>query len=293
MKSPEPLSPSARYLLELGSQVEPPSEEACDRMDRALSPLFRILPPIAPPGATRSFGSRSQSQMGSELASSPRRGGPLWRSIASSLGSATGKFVLAFGALAATTSAAFWMGRASARLAPPPMASTVPAALTPSPPSFHPLDDLVLEQPLVTGQPPPNPAPLTGPEGASARAPMQDTPPRAGSGQQKPRRASGLGMEIEQLARAEGALRAGNPGRALAQLGELRKPRLLEQAEALRAVAECEIEVSRSDSARAQSAGRLALERSSPARVPAHARAVIARWPASAFQARIRDACGL
>jgi hypothetical protein len=84
--------------------------------------------------------------------------------------------------------------------------------------------------------------------------------------------AADLGAEIEQLARAEAALRQGRASAALAQLERRAVQHLVEQASALEAIARCEL---------GAESGR------------DRARTVLQRWPASAFVARVRDACGL
>jgi hypothetical protein len=83
-------------------------------------------------------------------------------------------------------------------------------------------------------------------------------------------RSVGLAAEIEQLARAEAALRQGRPEHALRVLEQRSVRHLLEQAAALRAIAECELGV---------------------ATASRSVRDVLERWPDSAFQARIARAC--
>jgi hypothetical protein len=82
---------------------------------------------------------------------------------------------------------------------------------------------------------------------------------------------AGLAAEIERLARAEAALRQGRSSSALSEL-ELPAAHLVEQAAALRAIANCEL----GRGAAVLGAGE-----------------ALRRWPGSAFAPRIRAACGL
>jgi hypothetical protein len=91
-------------------------------------------------------------------------------------------------------------------------------------------------------------------------------------GAARARASLGLAAEIEQLARVEAALRQSRPAHALVVLEERSVQHLLEQAAALRAIAECDL-------------GSAAAAR--------RARDTLERWPTSAFQSRIANACGL
>ena len=287
MKAPVPLSAGARELLELGSHVEPPTPEQCERMDRALLPL--LASGRAASGAGRALLERRA--LGPELISTQPRGvrASLPRGLKSTFGAGTAKLVLALGALTATAAAAFWLGRLSSAaptaigasdssalaLAPRATAPVAVQAATSadahaSPPSTIALEPAVHAPvalaPVVLAPVAPSPQ-LTS---AAVATPVGMT--RAAHAPKLASSAVDLGAEIEQLARAEAALRQGRAGAALAQLQRRAVRHLIEQASALEAIAHCEID---GDSGRDR------------------ARTVLQRWPTSAFVARVRDACGL
>jgi len=284
--SPVALSPAARELLELGSVVEPPTPEQDERMDRALARLIAI-------DRTASPSAKRLGQRGAPAARGRRKrapDAPGWRLRPALLGSGASKLLLALGALAATAGASFWVGRASVPDGVDPANATVPAAVPVR---------AALEVPAVVGLPMEVPArapvdpPIQAPEanGAplAAQALVLNVPVRgegtnagmAAGAARHAKRSSvstetapaplGLGAEIQRLARAEAALRQGRAPQALAEL-EQPAAHLLEQAAALRAIAECTLD-------RAPGATR--------------ARETLRRWPASAFAPRIREACGL
>jgi len=275
MKSPVPLSAGARELLELGSHVEPPTSEQCERMDRVLLPLFASgRAGVAGAGAGRALLERRA--LGPELMlARPRRS--LRRGLTNALGAGTTKLVLALGALTATAAAAFWLGRLSS--APPvaPFASPTSAlALAPPALSLAAPASTAAAAPEAAAAPTPEPAPMPQPapalQLASSAVAAPVVMPRAVHAPRPASSAIDLGAEIEQLARAEAALRQGRAGAALAQLERRAVQQLVEQASALEAIARCELD---------DAGGR---ER---------ARTVLQRWPSSAFVARVRDACGL
>jgi hypothetical protein len=334
MSRSTPLSAEARRLLELGSHVEPPTSEQDERMARALAPLFRTgrPGPLTLEGAatpTRASAPAAGSPLGGAEARSanphgashgnapghentgvrvraasratPRFFGPLpglgprhsWGPLH---GLRDAKLWLTLGALAATASASFWLGRLStpAELAPTEfaLAGLTLADLPPALDAHRPervvappaeptpaLASASLAAPLVdapdravsnlepsslalSSVPQPEPGAAGG-----ARAASHTSRPRAGTQAQ---RSLGLAAEIEQLARAEAALRQGRAAHALLVLEQRSVQHLKEQAAALRAIAECELGV-------ATAAGS--------------AREVLERWPASAFQPRIARAC--
>ncbi|HTV20402.1 MAG TPA: hypothetical protein VMG12_17080 [Polyangiaceae bacterium] len=316
MNRSTPLSPDARRLLELGSHVEPPTTEQNDRMDRALATLFR---------AGRAPAGGAGSALGSvEPGSIPEKSAihrrplppPSRRSLESLFGLNASKLWLALGALAATASASFWLGRVStpsievrdeATVVESVSASAVSSTAGPSsavsPSSRLAVPMLPAPSLRATLVPPPSPemTPHTLATGADvlpasaaqraegrpspqanapaiyASAPTHDAiavhKPRARASERpKARDPLGLAAELEQLAGAEAALRQGRAERALLLLEQRSVHHLLEQAAALRAIAECDLgTVSGADGARS----------------------VLARWPGSAFQTRITRACGL
>jgi hypothetical protein len=318
VKTSEPLSPAARRLLELGSIVDPPSVEQCERMDRALAPLFGAGR-SAPLGDSPPRSAAERSVAGTEaLLGRPRHKlgvsdklGIMSRSVQDRLALGSTKLVLAVGALAATAGASFWLGRA---WTPPAEPSAMTASVGPAE-----TDALARSRVLTTSELPAvshaavshaavshaavshaavshaavsraavshaavsraamSPASATQKTPAADDAPpLASSPPadarRQGDGAPgKPRPSSGLAAEIERMARVEAALRQGRPARALEYLGQGKAEHLVEQAEALRAVAGCQSGMK-------------------SAALGAHE--VLQRWPASAFQSRIRDACGL
>jgi hypothetical protein len=342
MNRSTPLSADARRLLELGSHVEPPTAEQDERMERALAPLFRTgrpapfalegagAPTRAPtPAAGSPLGGAEQraanlrrradheathgsphehERSGVRLRAAPRAL-PAWLGPLQGLRDA--KIWLTIGALAATASASFWLGRlstpaelasvevtsfevasvevVSAGLAPPlharpaetvvaPPAEAAPALASASL-AASPLDAPELavsgqaessqaesSQP-VSSQPPSTRAPSVPDAASGDGAVVRTSLPRGGT---RAHRSLGLAAEIEQLARAEAALRQGRAGHALVVLGQRSVRHLQEQAAALRAIAECELGV-------ATAAGS--------------AREVLERWPTSAFEPRIARAC--
>jgi hypothetical protein len=333
MSRSTPLSAEARRLLELGSHVEPPTAEQDERMARALAPLFRTgrpgpltlegagtptrasAPAAGSPlggagaGSANSYGARHGAAPEHEntgvrvraASRATRLFGPLpglgprqfWGPLH---GLRDAKLWLTLGALAATASASFWLGRLStpAELAPtefalagltladlPPALDarrresvvTPPAEATPALASASMAASLLdASEPAVanlaasglapSSVPPPEPGAAGG-----ARAASHTSRPRAGA---RAQRSLGLAAEIEQLARAEAALRQGRAAHALLVLQQRSVQHLKEQAAALRAIAECELGV-------ATAAGS--------------ARDVLEQWPASAFQPRIARAC--
>jgi hypothetical protein len=308
VKTSEPLSPAARRLLELGSIVDPPSVEQCERMDRALAPLFGAGR-SAPLGDSPPRSAAERSVAGTEaLLGRPRHKlgvsdklGSMSRSVQDRLALGSTKLVLAVGALAATAGASFWLGRA---WTPPAEPSAMTASVGPAE-----TDALARSRVLTTSELPAvshaavshaavshaavsraavshaavsraamSPTSATQKTPAADDAPpLASSPPadarRQGDGAPgKPRPSSGLAEEIERMARVEAALRQGRPARALEYLGQGKAEHLVEQAEALRAVAGCQSGMK-------------------SAALDAHE--VLQRWPASAFQSRIRDACGI
>jgi hypothetical protein len=283
MKTSEPLSPAARRLLELGSLVEPPTAQQCERMDRALAPLFGAgrLAPLAD-ATSRPSASRGAIETEAFLGRPREKLAVLSRAVRHRLGLGSTKLVLAVGALAATAGASFWLGRVwtppaepremSASFLPSESdalaRSAAPAAseLAPSPESS------TLEAPSTLE------ASSTPKTGADDDVPLSASSTLGGGvrsrpgARDKPRPSTGLAAEIERMARVEAALRQGRPARARDYLDQRKAEHLVEQAEALRAVADCQS----------------GLESSA-----VRAEQVLRRWPASAFQSRIRDACGL
>jgi hypothetical protein len=294
MKVPEPLSPAARRLLELGSVVELPTAEQCERMDRALAPLF---------GAGRT----------APLADSPRRASgerfvardePIFpraelrvmqRSLQRRLALGGTKLALAFGALAATAGASFWLGRVWTPSPEP--GATVGTFQPPDPVSLSRSHAVAADIGAFRARAPDTPGrpalgagsqivvdgaidtQVAGTEGASQAGEASESSARAAApsgrrrdGLAKVHPATGLAAEIERMARVEAALRQGMPARALEYLEQGRTEHLVEQAAALRAVARCEGGFDSSALAAAD---------------------VLRRWPASPFESRIRDACGL
>ena len=146
---PSELSPAARRLLELGSQVAPPTAEQTARLDHALEPLFRASRVTSPPASgspARERDPRSTPSVESRLLAA--RGARPSRSMQQLFGLGGGKLVVALGALAATAGASFWLGRISRPgESSPPTASapapagtriatlTLPAAVEASPPA--------------------------------------------------------------------------------------------------------------------------------------------------------------
>jgi hypothetical protein len=327
MNRSTPLSADARRLLELGSHVEPPTAEQNERMERALAPLFRTgrPAPFSLEGAgdpTRASAPAARSPLGGaeqRSANLHRRAGnessngspqehersgvrlrtapralPAWLEPLQGLRDA--KIWLTIGALAATASASFWLGRLStpAELASVEVASVelVSAGLAPAldarraetvvaPPaepapalssasstaSLLDASEHAESSQAASSQAPFTRAPSVPDAAAAAGAVLHTSLPRGGT---RAHRSLGLAAEIEQLARAEAALRQGRAGHALVVLGQRSVRHLQEQAAALRAIAECELGV-------ATAAGS--------------AREVLERWPTSAFQARISRAC--
>jgi hypothetical protein len=289
---PAALSPEARELLELGSFVAPPTAEQDERMDRALARLIALDRAAAP--ATR------LGPSGAPRARGPSRRAPRLSQVLQG----SSKLWLALGALAATAGASFWVGRASVpgsalssratSALEMPARAPVSASMLPPQLPVHAVDfaraegaapaQLPSEPSRVAGSPPTAPDD-TGPLASTAAELTASAPPTPldegadGPGTPRAKRASlpeaapalGLSAEIQRLARAEAALRRGLARQALIEL-EPPAARLLEQAAALRAIAECTLD-------RAPGAPR--------------ARETLLRWPASAFAPRIREACGL
>jgi hypothetical protein len=328
MNRSAPLSADARRLLELGSHVEPPTAEQNERMDRALAALFRT--PRPGPATGSPLGAAEQPSAGplheaaggmgkpagnGELSGIRLRAAPRARSrfFEPLHGLGDGKLWLTLGALAATASASFWLGRlstpaeeggaieaqtsASVALlassesdrtesmaaigasalglleAVAPSARPTSTSPTSASPTFAP-------RPLAAaGQLAAVPAAVSdesaAPPGGGVHTPQHASPARAKPGLRRDGarslRSAGLAAEIEQLARAEAALRQGRAEHALVVLEQRSVQHLLEQAAALRAIAQCELGV---------------------ASAPGSARHVLERWPASAFQPRIMRACG-
>jgi hypothetical protein len=322
MKS-APLSAAARRQLELGSHVEPPTAEQNDRMDRALAELFRAGRAGPAPATGSSLGGAEQhaagpraetgqgsdhgpgskhrwnsGSSGARLQTAPRVAGGLREPLRAVR---EAKLWLTVGALAATASASFWLGRLStpaddarpqeARtiessllergLAPPasgeqPLAharSTLPVLdlSASTAPGTASTETASVEPPVgdVAVRDVPGPSDASRARGNPGVARNEPGSRRSGTPAQRP---LGLAAEIEQLTRAEAALRQGRAGHALAVLDQRSVRHLLEQAAALRAIAQCELRG-------AAAAGG--------------ARQVLERWPASAFQPRIANACGL
>jgi hypothetical protein len=288
-----PLSPDARRLLELGSKVEPPTAEQSDRLDRALAPLFRAgrvgaasssgsslaVERDATTGDPHSFARQSAVAERSAIHRRPSLR-PAPRPVESLLGLARGKPWFAFGALAITASASFWLGRVSspaedARRLDPAVVASVLATPTlstlPRPPSAALASAAPVAasaSPAPSGEASPAPTAALGAPAIHASLDLERRRVPAA----RPRESSGLAAEIEQLARVEAALRQGRAEQALILLERRTVHQLLEQAAALRAIASCELGVAAA--ARA-------------------ARDVLERWPASAFQPRIANSCGL
>jgi hypothetical protein len=341
-----PLSADARRLLELGSQVEPPTAEQDERMGRALAPLFRTgrTGPASTTGSPIGAEPRSMSPRGPihVTAGEHERSGIRWRvtpraatrwlePLRSLEPLKDAKLWLTLGALAATASASFWLGRLStpAELAPTelagaklagaelaaaehespldargaanrfaPAAGAAPAiasaswaaslldapdravsSVTPSVPEAASSARAAVHAPLLDTMPgdtalPDTPLPDTAlpdtllPSHPRPSQPLPSNEPNLRRGTRG--RPLGLAAEIEQLARAEAALRQGRPARALRVLEQRSVQHLVEQAAALRAIAECELGVATASRSK---------------------RDVLERWPASAFQARIARAC--
>src|SRR5690349_1542242 len=135
MNRSTPLSADARRLLELGSNVEPPTAEQNERMDRALASLFRAGRPAPTPAASSPLGRAQQrstsphGRRGNGSKHAPGNGHlqehepsgvrlriaarTTPRSFDPTLGLRDAKLWLTLGALAATASASFWLGRLS------------------------------------------------------------------------------------------------------------------------------------------------------------------------------------
>jgi hypothetical protein len=290
MKVPEPLSPAARRLLELGSVVEPPTSEQNARMDRALAPLLGpgrtsgIADASAPARAERLR--LSGGRLGAELAAGPgAKLRLLQRSLQQRLATGGAQVALALGTLGATAGASFWLGRAST-----PDVEQMAASV--SAPAFAP--PVLLED---ASEPAPSRPPAPVPDATEAAPPRPAPPPEAvvvpsatepaatpASARVVARQSNGhiqrdrtssrasLAVEIERMGRVEAALRQGQPARALEYLERREIQILVEQAAALRAVASCQ--------SGAESSARAAQE-------------TLRRWPSSPFGARIREACGL
>jgi hypothetical protein len=290
MKIPEPLSPAARRLLELGTVVEPATAEQNARMERALAPVFGRTNALA--DATEP--SRAErirwtgGGLGAELAAGPRATlRVLQRSLQHRLAAGGTQVALALGALTATAGASFWLGRAStpvveqgdanlSRPAPPVLLEVAPAerASLPPPEPAHDVTEITASSPPPSEKVAPVAATDRVPEDAAARAPLGAA---AGKSNARHRRdatnsRATLAMEIERMGRVEAALRGGQPARALEELERRRPEILVEQAAALRAVARCQSGV--------EGAALVAQE-------------ALRRWPSSPFRARIREACGL
>lgn len=233
MNGPVPLSATSRSLLELGSEVRLPSSEQAERMRRALEPLFAEQP-LA--------GSLPAAERPAPSAATART----W--------AARSKLLYTLGALAATASASFWLGRVSREAPQDPPASSLVAADQPRAlAEAHPAPELLAIAPM------PMPAPLRT---AARQAPGAGGKPSRGR----------LAAEIAQLTKVEAALRQGRADAALRHLDARAIHELIEQSAALRAIAECSL-------------GRRHAEQK--------ARALLAHWRESAYQARVRDACGL
>jgi hypothetical protein len=325
MNRPAPLSPEARQLLELGSHVEPPTLEQNERMDRALALLFRAGRAGPSPGAGSPLGgSEQRSASPANGAGTPHHGGRLhdggtassqrsglharprapratpgflqpWQGLNGS------KLWLALGALAATAGASFWLGRlstptdearvaassvtassvtASSVTASDVVVSSVAASRVGAPTELAPVLAPAPEVPevlatLESAAPRASAASMGSAASTASAGPIAraaERPAAAQRGAPPARGSLGLAAEIEQLARVEAALRQGRPAHALVVLEQRSVQHLLEQAAALRAIAECDL------------GGATAIRR---------ARDTLERWPASAFQARIANACGL
>lgn len=276
MKTPAPLSPAARRLLELGSRVEPPTPEQSERLARALEPLLSPEPSPRPALSLRTGAPRLLSRARGALR----------------IGSAQ----VVLGALAATASAAFWLGRVTTE----PAAPAVPPESRPAPPAELPAGAEATVSGLAPSPTPPAPLAPDAPGGprpaasggalpaASAQAPARPSapaqalrPPPASLASQPspsdaplpalaaPARSTRLSDEIEQLAHAEAVLRQGRAADALSYLDTLSIEHLLEQATALRVVAQCEAGLGSTESARE----------------------LFERWPESPFGARVLGAC--
>lgn len=347
MNRSSPLSADARRLLELGSHVEPPTAEQDERMDRALAPLFRTARPGPAAGSALGAAEQPSTSPPKEAASGIGKPGGTGELSGIRLRAAPrarprfldplhglrdAKLWLTLGALAATASASFWLGRLSTpaegaegleaqrdgrvsvsssletsrfesdssesdsferHSSESSRAALGVGALAPlesgiAPPAGPSLASAAVASPLLdpaSASPSSATTPLasipdapndgSAPRAAGTRAPNPAALARDKPGQRRldrrSLRSSGLAAEIEQLARAEAALRQGRAEHALAVLEQRSVQHLLEQAAALRAIAQCELGV---------------------AAAATSAREVLERWPASAFQARIARACG-
>jgi hypothetical protein len=278
MSGSVPLSAASRSLLELGSEVRPPSAEQAERMRRALEPVFAEQSFAEQLFAEQpSAGSLSAAERPAPSAAPPRR--PRAESNRADLGAPLGttartwaarsKLFCTLGALAATASASFWLGRVSREVpaGPPPARASVVAAqprdlaaASPAPALLAPA--LLAMEPPGTATTPATPAPAT--LRTATRSALG-----ARGGKTAPR---GLAAEIEQLTQVEAALRQGRAAAALRDLEGTPIHELVEQSAALRAIAECTL-------------GRRHAEQK--------ARTLLAQWRESAYQARVRDACGL
>ena len=276
MNRSNPLSPDARRVLELGAHVEPPSSEQSDRMDRALAALFRAGRVTA--SGAGALGSPEQRATSPEKSAVHRRPvpPPARRSLESTLGMSAGKLCIALGALAATAAASFWLGRISTPDdsgpgdgAPRADATLVANSGAPTP-GAPALSATALSAPAHS--PPTRAAAAVPGSTMPDRAPAAERPRPPAQRRSPASAAQGLAAEIEQLADAEAALRRGRAQRALHLIERRSVQHLVEQAAALRVIAECDMGTAGS----AQDA-----------------REVLARWPASAFQTRITRACGL
>jgi len=286
MRGSAPLSPAARELLELGSQVEPPSPEQQQRMDRALALLVavdRSAPPSLPARLQRGpIGSGARRDgAGHWLASRLRPS--LASAVAARAASGAAQLGLALGALAAAASVSFWMGRVSAPLEQPAPRSALeapaPLAALEQPAPRLALEMPALEMPALELPPPEavvlaasaSPARGEANAGAASLVParLEASAPAA---RRRPERLArdGLAAEVSRLARAEAALRQGHAREAWLEL-EAPATYLVEQTTALRAVAECALG-----------------ERTGAA----NGRELLRRWPGSAFLPRVRAACG-
>lgn len=171
-----------------------------------------------------------------------------------------GKLLCTLGALATTASASFWLGRmSSAAPSAPPVSLPVLVAPQQSLPEAPFNRELLDREPLAT---------VT----TAAPTPVRASPSPHNRTGGRGKRTLGLAAEIEQLTAVEAALRQGRADAALRQLTGATIHELVEQSSALRAIAECSL-------------GRRHADQK--------ARAHLARWPESAYQTRVRDACGL
>jgi hypothetical protein len=324
MNRSAPLSADARRLLELGSHVEPPTAEQNERMDRALAALFRTPRPGPATGSPlraaeqpsanplhEAAGGMGKPAGNGELSGIRLRAAPRARSrfFEPLHGLGDGKLWLTLGALAATASASFWLGRLSTPAeeggaieaqtsASVALLASSESDRTESSMAAIGASALGLLEAVAPSARPTSASPTFAPRPLAAAAQLAavpaavsderaaplggvvHTPQHASSARAKPGlrrdgarslRSAGLAAEIEQLARAEAALRQGRAEHALVVLEQRSVQHLLEQAAALRAIAQCELGV---------------------ASAPSSARHVLERWPASAFQPRIMRACG-